>query len=258
MRLWLLSVAQLAALPAPLSAAAPAQDMGWSTIIPSVAGTDTLGLALRRNAEENQRPAPRRTTAPVRRAEAPIGSPEAALPSPAAAASLRFTPSAARRKVNYDRFLAARRGQSDAATHRQLAGMLADPQFVPNLERELGRLGLRSDDIGDAYTIWWIQAWLAAQGSNRDATPAEIRAVKAQTARVILATPQIAGSDDATKQEFADSLLVQTVIMGSVISQVQGNPDEVRQVGTIARGIARANNVDLDAFTLTDQGFVPR
>jgi hypothetical protein len=68
---------------------AQAQDMGWSTTMPAITGTDTLGLVLREQME---------------RRRAPTSPPPQANPTAAADASaLRFTPSKARRERNLAR-----------------------------------------------------------------------------------------------------------------------------------------------------------
>ncbi len=128
---------------------------------------------------------------------------------------------------------------------------------MPKLEAELGRFGLRSDNLADAYTVWWINVWHAAHGVTGDPTQASVKAVKAQSERAMLATPGLAGGDDAGKQAMAEALLLQAVLIGSAAEQAKADPAQLRQIGDAARRSARGFGLDLDAFTLTDAGFVP-
>ena len=214
-----------------------AQDTwGWSVIIPSVTGTDHLGTYF-----HNQGNA--RTSKPA----AP----------PPSSASLRFTPSTERRAANFRRYLAQRQG-GDAASVKQLQALLGDPTLMPRIEAELRRFGLRPDNVADAYTVWWINAWQAAHGQTGDPSLASTQAVKVQAERAFLAAPSLALSDEATKQALAEGLLVQAVILAGVTEQVKGDPSQLRVIGDLARQSARRFGLDLDAVALTDAGFVPQ
>ena len=222
-----------------------AQDVwGWSIIIPSVTGTDQLGTYF-----HNQQ------QAGAGGAQRPASPPPASAGSAPSAGALRFTPSAERRKANFSGFLAERRG-GDAAALRQLEALLNDPALMPKLEAELGKLGLRPDNMADAYAVWWISAWQAAQGKSSDPSPASARAVKAQAERIFLAVPALANSDDATKQAFSEGLLVQAVLLSAATEQAEKDPTQLRAIGQIARQGARRFGLDLDTLTLTDAGFV--
>ncbi len=220
--------------------AATAQDVwGWSVIIPSVTGTDQLGQHLRQQTERRPSATP---AAPASRAQPTV-------------AAVRFVSSAERRKANFARFVAQRRA-ADPAAAQQLATLLADPQFMPGVERELRVRGLQPNNMADAYAIWWIQAWQTAHGQTEDPSPAAIRAVKAQTEQAFLASPALLSIDDGAKQEFAEGLLIQAVILGSALEQVQSDPAQLRALAKVARSGARQVGVDLDAIALTDRGFV--
>lgn len=248
MRRRLATAAATAALALTAAYPASAQDGGgWSTIIPSVTGTDALGTYFwneRHKADAG---------GVTRRGSA--GPPPSASPTPPPlATSLRFIPSTERRRASFARFLADRRG--DAATRRQLEALISDPAFMPKVAAELAKIGLRPNNVADAYTVWWIAAWQAAHGQSRDPSPASVRAVRAQAERVLLAVPSVTGSDDATKQAFAEGLLVQAVVMSAVTEQTAGDPSGQRTIGQLARQSAGRFGIDLDAVTLTDAGFV--
>ncbi|OWJ64148.1 hypothetical protein [Inquilinus limosus] len=121
-------------------AAAPAQDgWGWTIITPSVTGTDTLGLALRRITEEQQHP-----------------QPGAAAPA-AEAGAFRYTPSRDRRAANLARFVARSRA-ADPQGADNLAKVFASTDVVEQMRAPLAAVGLRIDDVADAYAVYWINA----------------------------------------------------------------------------------------------------
>ncbi|RAK51466.1 DUF6683 family protein [Phenylobacterium deserti] len=135
--------------------------------------------------------------------------------------------------------------------------MLKDPTLFPRLQAELARFGLRADDMADAYTVWWINAWQAAHGETGDPDRGAVQAVRAQAERAFLAAPGLPLDDDAAKQAFSEGLLVQAVILASVTEQVKNDPAQLQAIGRMARQSARAFGLDLDAVRLTNAGFVP-
>jgi hypothetical protein len=237
MKLWV-KLAMALSLAGTALAPAAAQDMGWSTIIPSVTGTDTLGLVLR---EEIGRAEARERTRPA---------PEAA------AAGLRYKPSKARRVQNMARFVAKTRAV-DAGNAADLERMFASGDIFDKLSTPMAELGLRVDDLADVYALWWITAWNATQGRNDNPSRAMCAAVRGQAARALGATPGIAGASDAAKQEFAEALLVQMLFVDVAVEQNKTKPERLRALAVAIRQGARGMALDLSAMKLTESGFVP-
>jgi hypothetical protein len=233
MKPWLRTVFCLTAVIA--TAQVSAQDMGWSTIIPSVAGTDTLGLVLREQMDRSR------------------AQPS---PPPVAALSLRFTPSKARRTQNFAAFVEKTR-RIDAGNAADLERLFVSGDVIEKLAPLMRPLGLRTDDLADTYAIWWITAWNATQGINPDPSRGMSEAVSAQAARALAATPGIAGAPDAAKQEFAESLLVQMIMIDTAIEQNKNNPAQLKAAGAAVKQGARKMGLDLAAMRLTEAGFVP-
>lgn len=232
-----LAVAAILALGAPAAPAAAQDGWGWSIIVPSVTGTDQLGLHLR-EMRQQQSPAP---SAQTRRAD----------PS-----ALRFVASPQRRTANFARFLDERRS-TDPATFRQLQELLARPNLMAQIDTELRRSGLRADNVADAYAVWWIQAWQTVHGLSGEPSPAAIRAVQAQSERAFLASPGLLAAGDDAKQAFAEGLLIQAMILGAATEQLKDDPAELRRLADGVRRSIRGQSLDLGAMTLTDAGFVP-
>lgn len=220
-------------------AAAPAQDgMGWSTIIPSVTGTDTLGLTLRQGMQEQQRGA----------------QGDAAAPAPAAGS--RYTPSRERRTANLARFVARSRA-ADPEGADNLAKVFASADVIEGMRPPLAAVGLRIDDVADAYAVWWINAWQASQGVDYDVSRRTAMAVRDQAAQAMAASGLLHGAGDAAKQEMAEALLIQAALVADMMKQSQGNPELGRMVAAAVSQGARGMSLDLASMTLTEDGFVP-
>jgi hypothetical protein len=118
-------------------------------------------------------------------------------------------------------------------------------------------LGLSVDNLADAYAIWWISAWNATHGANPDPSRAMSQAVRAQAASALATTPAIAGAGDAAKQQFAEALLVQMILVDTAVEQNKANPSRLRALAVAVSQGARQMGLDLSAMRLTETGFVP-
>lgn len=242
--------------------AATAQDMAWGTIIPSVAGTDQLGIVLR---EQVRRPPPGRSVRPridPRDMDARGGGyrgggyqdgGDMVAPNPAA---LRYSPSKARRTANLAHFVEKTR-KADPAGAKDLATLFASGDFIDKIGKAIAPYDLHVDNVADAYTIWWINAWQATRGRNDTPGPAVKDAVREQAARALTAAPEFAGAGDAAKQELAESLLVQAALIDTAVEQAKGDRRRLDAVGAAVAQGARGMGLDLSTMELTDQGFVP-
>ncbi|MGK9055602.1 DUF6683 family protein [Neorhizobium petrolearium] len=233
-------------MPASLSA----QDTGWSngfwsTTLPAIAGTDTLGLALRNSLQNDRSPGE----------SADTGSDTAATP-PTAPADLRYTPSHERRIANFANFVAKSR-LSDRQGADNLAKLFASQDVVEGMKAPLDAVGLRIDDVADAYAAWWINAWQASRGRDEDVSRTMAIAVRDQAARAMTSSGMMRGASDAAKQEMAESLLIQAALIAAAMEQSKGNAALTRAIAAVASQGARGMNVDLTAMDLTEHGFVP-
>ncbi|MBO9623406.1 MAG: hypothetical protein J7500_11915 [Sphingomonas sp.] len=236
-------------------AAASAQDMGWSTIIPSVTGTDTLGLRLRdqMRGDAPRGEARRRGSAQEQQRffAAPTGAPAAA-----DLAELRFSPSKSRRAANLAQFVSKTR-KIDAGNAQDLERLFAQGDFIERLGKSLAPLGLGVDNVADAYAIWMISAWNATQGRNDTPSRGTAQAVRAQMARALGSAREIASANDAAKQELAEALLVQTALVDAAVDQNRSNPGRMQQFGAAVNQGAKRMGIDLTTMALTEHGFVP-
>ena len=167
---------------------------------------------------------------------------------------LSYTPSLARRKQNLAQFVAKSRA-ADPAAGDELAKMFASTDLIGVIGKALVPYGLRTDNVADAYTTYWLSAWLAAHGRIEDNSRAQAQAIKRQAVLALLAVPAVAGASDPAKQEFAEALLIQAGLIDSAMRQAQSNPKQLAAIGRAVRQGAKASGLDLDAMTLTETGF---
>ena len=220
---------------------APAQDGGWSwsLLMPSITGTDPLGMVMREQAQRSGQAQPPAT--PQSKANRP---------------ALRFNASPQLRAQNIKRFADQRR-RMDARGAREFEAALSAPDFFPKLDQELAKYGLRTDNLEDVYTLWRINTWQAAHGESGDPSQRAVNAAKAQSERAFAGSSSLMSASDAAKQEIADNLLFQAIIFGTATEQVRGQPAQQRALAQVARSVARQVGEDVDGVILTDQGFAP-
>ena len=172
-------------------------------------------------------------------------------------ATLRFTPDLAVRKRNLAGFISKTREQSPESAD-QMTQMFASTDIFAAISQGLAPMGLRVDNVADAYTVYWVTAWEASRGISGTDTPrAQAQAVKAQATKALLSTPAFATSTPAQRQEMAEALLIQAALISASMEGAAGDPAQKKAVGQAVRTGAKAMGIDLDAMTLGEAGFVP-
>ena len=82
-----------------------------------------------------------------------------------------------------------------------------------------------------------------------------MQAVKRQATDALLAAAGVTAMTEAQKQEFAESLLVQAMLIDASVDMAREQPALMPQLKlAVAKG-ARRSGLDLSAMTLTPQGF---
>jgi hypothetical protein len=172
-------------------------------------------------------------------------------------ASLSFPTSIANRKRNLAQFVAKTRAQSPENAD-QMAALFASGDVIGQLGQAIAPFGLRTNNVADAYTLYWINAWEASRGiTNSAGSRAQVQAVRKQAEAALLATPEVANLTAVQKQEFAESMLIQAMLISSSAETFAADPVMLRKVSAAVTQGAKAFSLDLDAMTLTDEGFKP-
>lgn len=230
---------------------AAAQEMGWSVVTPSMAGTDILGVAIHDSMQQQR--ARRGGGGGAGQRNNLTAAPPAA---PADLSAIRYQPSKARRSANLAQFVQKARAV-DRGNAEDLQRLFASGDFIDKIGGVLAPLGLRVDNLADAYAIWWISAWNATRGNNDSPSRTMAQAVSAQAARALSSAPDILRADDAAKQEFAEALLIQMALVDTAVDQNKNNPAQLRALGSAVAQGAEAMGLDLSIMQLTENGFVP-
>lgn len=167
-----------------------------------------------------------------------------------------YRPDLTRRRANLAQFVKRSRSAGPAGADN-LAKIFASQDVIENMRAPLASVGLRIDNVADAYAAWWINAWQASQGVDVDITRQMASAVRNQAAGAFAQSGSLRGANDAAKQEMAEALLAQATLIGAAMDQAKGDPKRSRQIGAAVSQGARGMHVDLSSMRLTADGFVP-
>jgi hypothetical protein len=185
----------------------------------------------------------------------PVEKKQVATVSPA---SFRYKISMERRKANYKSFIAMMKSQNEAGG-KELEAALTKIDMIemvrPALETSYG---LRVDDIADAYTVWMVAAWGAVNSYEPDATRAQMQGVRKQVAQSLAAMLPLATASDEIKQNMAESLLINGLVVDEGARQARKDPIMGPKIAAaVQTNMKRDMGIDFSTITLTDQGFAP-
>lgn len=171
--------------------------------------------------------------------------------------SLSFSPSQSRRRANLAAFIdRTRKIDPNGADAMQQLVMSSD--VISQIDQVMRPLGLRADNVADAYAVWWVAAWQAVNNRDLGSSEAVYSSVKTQTSNALISTPAFASVTDAQKQELAESMLVQAAMIDAYVDFAAGNPTQQAALAKAVNQGAKKMGLDLTKMNLTEKGFVPR
>lgn len=136
-------------------------------------------------------------------------------------------------------------GQQDPEAAAMLAGQNLIGVLIPAMES----VGLKPNDIADAYTMWLMSTYGLYRGLYEDATPRQV----AGTRKLVAAT--FAGSADllelpaTEKQKFAESMILQALLNSWLSENLKQAPDRRAEFQSeFYRSAKEEMGVDLDRF----------
>jgi hypothetical protein len=174
-----------------------------------------------------------------------------------AAARTRFVPTLARRRAQANKFMAAVKRANPELAASLAPAFKGDP--IRFAQPALQKYGLRADDIADATAVYLTSAWYGANGRTEDPTRREVTAVRDQMRRVYLASPKLARSSDATKQNVAEGTIYLAFVNDAMISTMKTHPEaKARLRSEIAAGAKSMFGLDLTRMKLTRLGLEPK
>ena len=171
-------------------------------------------------------------------------------------AQLNFVPSPALRKRNFATFVDKMRPGNPAGAE-QMAKMFASSDLIDQVGKSIAPTGLRTNNVADAFALWWATTWSASRGKADDKTRAQMQSVRALVVKVMLTDPGVSRATAAQKQEFAEGLFIQSLLLDTAVKQARGNQGNLALLARTARQAAQAAGLNLDVMNLTANGFVP-
>jgi hypothetical protein len=137
----------------------------------------------------------------------------------------------------------------------KLEQFLGSNNVIDQIDKAMMTIGLKSNNVADAYAVYWTNAWLGANGRSEDLSRAQMIAVRNQAAEALLKIPQFKSATDAQKQEMCEAMLIQSALISATIDSAKSDPVLTEKVKAAVDQGAKGMGLDLDRMTLTPQGF---
>ena len=188
---------------------------------------------------------------------APDDGPSSQSTSQVSADVLNFPASQQRRKANITKFADSMK-RNDPSNSSNIDALFGGGEIIGRLDEMMRPWGLRTNNVADAYTVWWVAAWHAVNRRELTPDPITMGAVKRQAQGALLSTPQLTAASNASKQEMAEALLVQAMLIDGGIDDAAGNSVKQAALAKAVNQGAKRMGLDLTKMTLTQDGFVPR
>jgi hypothetical protein len=118
----------------------------------------------------------------------------------------RFRPSQKNRESNLAQIV-RQTAAIDPEGAKKMQALFAVVDVIAEIGKGIAPYGLRTNNVADAYTVYWMTAWQAANQDNSDFMQAQVAAVRQQSADILMTTVAFVGSSDQLKQELADTTL---------------------------------------------------
>lgn len=141
-------------------------------------------------------------------------------------------------------------------TRRQLEAR----DMIGEFRARMAPYGLRTNNLADAATGYWIANWSIVQQSAMPAL-AQVRAVQSQLSAALLRDPRIARTDDETRQRLSEALIYQTMFALSTRENLvrSANLAGMRTLADIIdRAVLAQSGVDMRRLQLGRNGFALR
>ncbi|ATY31877.1 hypothetical protein CVN68_07745 [Sphingomonas psychrotolerans] len=168
-------------------------------------------------------------------------------------AAITYRPNTAVRQRNMQQFVARLR-RVDPAGAADLQRTFARRDLVAEIGGAMRPVGLNPDNVADAMAMYLVAAYYGVRGSV-DSKPSDYRAVSAQMARAISTAPGFANASDALKQEIAESMLVQALLVDQAVQAAQRQPSAMPSIkAAIAKGARGAFGFDVAKMRLGPNG----
>lgn len=180
--------------------------------------------------------------------------PNAQAPTLADESVLRFDVDPNRRAENLRGFVDRMR-TSDPEGAARLEALLASTDVMGQIGNAMGSVGLDSNNVADAYAVWWISAYQASRGTTKTPSRQSYDAVRRQSINILLSTPSLINASQAEKQQLAEAHLIQAALIDSAVAELHSNPGHLDALKAAVAEGAMASGLDLNQMDLTAEGF---
>jgi hypothetical protein len=178
-----------------------------------------------------------------------------ATPSAAAISALNYSPSLDIRRQNIAKFVAGLKAMNPDAV-AQMEQLFAQVNVIDEMGKAIAPYGLKTSNIADAYTVYFMTAWMSANGRTDDNTNEQVAGTRQMAVNALTASPEIGKLSDADKQSFAEALLIQAMMFDAMTEAVAADPAGLAKVKGDVKAGAKEMGIDVDAFKLTPTGLV--
>jgi len=147
--------------------------------------------------------------------------------------------------------------QRTAGTAQEMRELVTSGKALKEYEGVVPALGFKTNDAVDALAFYLLAQWGVANDYRDNVTPTQAAGVRRQAANAYATVADQLGTD-ALRQQFAEMLIVQGVIMAGVHeAAVRGNDTSATQqyAEMARRGGEILFTMDPTKIALTDQGF---
>jgi hypothetical protein len=171
--------------------------------------------------------------------------------------STTFASSNVRTRSNEANLIAKARAAGDLESAKALEELLALPNLRASIAQAIAPYGLKTNDVADAITTYYVLAWNSANDVTKPPTKIQVQAVRRQMVGVLRSTPSFVNSTNAQKQEIAETFLIQGLIIdAATIEARRQGPDVLAKVtSTVAWKAKQLTGIDFQTLRLTDDGF---
>lgn len=146
--------------------------------------------------------------------------------------------------------------KDNPASRSELQAVLIDQNLFGILDTAIQKYGMRTNNLADSYTLYWIASWEAAHNSEpKESPPAQVKAVKAQVVSFLSNVDALHDMTATEKQQLSDTLLVNAALLEMMAEASKTNPQFQQSRAQAGRAGAAAFGLFIDGITLTGTGF---
>jgi hypothetical protein len=169
---------------------------------------------------------------------------------------LAYKHSATNRRANLKRFVEKTR-QTNPEGAMQMEQLFAAKDVIGQINQSMAMVGLKPNNVADAYALYWVSAWLGSRGRTENPAKSQMIAVRNQAAGALLKVPEFTSATDAQKQQLTEAMLIQAALIEASIESAKSDPALLAQTQKAITKGAEGFGLDLYSMTLTPQGFRP-